>query len=62
MKKLRKAGELDDYLKPVSQKRIDSDEEDKEKMVEKKEAHAGTNRRVMYYKDVVSACTCMPVS
>ena len=54
MKRLHEAGELDDYLKPVSHKTIDSDEEDEEKMIEKKETHAGTNRRVLYYKSSVS--------
>lgn len=55
VKKLHEAGELDCYLKPISHKRIDSDEEDEEKMIEKRKTHAGTNRKVMYYRNEVNA-------
>lgn len=61
MKKLHEAGEFNDYLNPVLHTRIDSDEEDDEKMTEKKKVHAGTNRKVMYYKTVVSTCTFIPL-
>ena len=53
VKKLHRAGELDCYLKPVPPKRCDSDEEDEERMSEKKKQHAGTNKRVLYYRNMV---------
>ena len=57
VKELHKAGELDCYLNPVLPKQCDSDEEDKEKMMEKKVKHAGTNKRVLYYRNKVNTLT-----
>lgn len=54
IEKLHKAGELDEHLKPVSHQDVDSDEEDSEKMEEKRKKHAGTDKRVLYYKKEVS--------
>ena len=56
VKRLLEAGELNKHLKPISHAKIDSDEEDEEKMTEKKKAHAGTSKNVIYYKNVVSTC------
>lgn len=54
IKQLHIKGELDDHLKPISHKDVDSDEEDEVKMTEKKKRHAGTQRKVMYYRNEVS--------
>ena len=54
IEKLHRCGELDhDHVKPIIKEQVDSDEEDEEKMEEKKQKHAGTQRRLLYYKHEV---------
>lgn len=54
IKQLHIEGELDDHLKPIPHEDVDSDEEDEVKMTEKKKRQAGTQRKVMYYRNEVS--------
>ena len=56
IRELHRRGELDEHLKPVTRD-PDSDGEDEEEEGEK-DKHAGTERRVKYYRDeVCTTCT-----
>lgn len=57
IKILYKEKELDEHLKPVTQRELDSDEEDGEKMDNKRRQNAGTMKRAMYYRNEVSMVT-----
>ncbi len=57
IKRLHEIGELDRHLKPVSKYEGDSDDEDEDKVEEKRLNHAGTERRGQYYHNEVHTCT-----
>ncbi len=50
IKKLYESEELDDNLKPVSHKEIDSDEEDENKIERKAQHNAGTTKKKTNYE------------